>query len=345
MVLVANVPCTGLEAAGLDSNFCPFVNLQCADEPPVIIDGVLTVYLECDVDGEECSEVVSKTITLLCESGSTTQSVGPNSPWVSSTVCCESDVVIGPDPCIPAVGLPAEYPEDNQPCVPGVGLPAEYPEDGDPCVPAVDLPPEYPEDLDGLCEIVDEPSSVQGGVGDPVDFGGVCDECPGVYQKLVNGVWVETSPPATISPADYNSQWVFVCGSDTSKILTISGSEGLLTDRTAEPDEPVVVCHPCDNQNQLWQIRIDDAEADNDNPANPVGDRPNSDPGLPEPVDEAWQDLPEVMGHACVTFEAIETWIDGLDPDVQGEFLCLYVRSSCDNRVSWTTEAKIRWNI
>jgi hypothetical protein len=72
-----------------------------------------------------------------------------------------------------------------------------------------------------------------------------------------------------------------------------------------------------------WEVRID-------NPLD-LPNTPNNDPGLPEPIDDAWQLIPGAAGQSTVFFAVNEEWAQSLNPDAQGtptETFRLYVRAT-----------------
>lgn len=192
-----------------------------------------------------------------------------------------------------------------------------------------------------LCSIDTQPTSHVGPVTSAIDFGGSCTCGTMDWQQLVNGEWVSTPAPTVVTAANIGTLWRFCCENECSSIVTITDqpNTGNVDDRVGnlDPATPLIeeFCAGCP---AIWEIRIDDPVADEENPANPVGDRVNSDPGVPEPVDEAWQRITAVDGEECISFSMTEFWPQGVDPDTQGgpnEFFIFYIRASCDGGTTW----------
>lgn len=198
--------------------------------------------------------------------------------------------------------------------------------------------------------IITDINSLCGPCGDPAS-----PEAPLYWEKSADGgvTWVQTPRPSLGDPSIVaGDMWRYVCPDGPSNPVTIIDCDETDTyaDTTVEIDQgqnpPIEICFPCCSEDQVWEFRIDDAEADIDHVDAPnlvTGDRPNSDPGNPTP-DQAWQRATLPAGSSCVFLHVEEIWPDGVDPDgpVQlGEFFVFYLRTSCDGGVSWQPEIRI----
>ena len=195
--------------------------------------------------------------------------------------------------------------------------------------------------------------------GDIINIPASCDPCgitPTWEQWDGTAYVAQLDPNGQAAGAPLAGQWRICCPdgcSDTntpSTPIVIVVNSGTLRYQdlnvAVEPGTPAqdFLCWPCVTGSQRWQFRIDDPLADEENPANPVGDRTNSDPTSPEPVDEAWQDWSNVDGQECIDLIHTEEWLQGTEPDGDpldtGDFFIYYVRVSCDE-INWEPEIKV----
>lgn len=165
--------------------------------------------------------------------------------------------------------------------------------------------------------------------------------------------WMGGFTPATIGTINFDcTLWRFRCGddwSDDALTIDIESATNNYENTTIQIEEGTnpftSICMPCGTGTQLWQYRIDYAEADETHPDGPntvPGDRPDADPADPNP-DSEWQALDGYPGcRDCVTFQPLEVWPDGVEPDGQGgETFVFYLRVSCDNGETWMPEISV----
>ena len=187
------------------------------------------------------------------------------------------------------------------------------------------------------------PQTFTFGVGEIMDLGVTCSECPPAIvtrvwqQRAANGFYGAPSLPVPDGIAatsvydgtcwrvgcfdnDGNGSWSDPdIGASACFTINIEGTaSNTYVNQSIQAEEginPVLeVCFPSSSPEQIWEIRIDD-------------------PLTGDATDE-WQNIPGLdPGADCVFIEVLEEWLDGLDPNglaPNGQPFGFYLRTSLD---------------